>query len=205
MSLKPYFFKGKNAPNLLSDYDVIGFDADHTLIKYNVEPLTRTLIQAYLKHLHESFGYPKEILDFDYDFNMNVCFTNCIWDVEHGTILKLSEDKIVQHAIHGFEKLTRPQICAMYGDPPVFSQLKWPQTARQMEKKEGAYQVILTLADVCRVPIICQIVHLIRKGVVKNLSYHDFALDLGLSCVSLEGNWNADQVAPIGSYGEYYP
>ena len=37
MSLKPYFWTGESAPHLLKDYDVIGFDVDHTFVKYNVE------------------------------------------------------------------------------------------------------------------------------------------------------------------------
>jgi hypothetical protein len=51
-------------PNLSEDYDAIGFDADHCLIKYNIPALTRLLIKCNLKDLHEQ-GWPKEIMDFD--------------------------------------------------------------------------------------------------------------------------------------------
>jgi hypothetical protein len=30
---------------------------------------------------------------------------NAVWDVEHGTVLKLAEGGLVTHAIYGFEKL----------------------------------------------------------------------------------------------------
>ncbi len=35
-SLKPYFFKNKQPPSLLYNYDAIGFSVDHSLVKYNV-------------------------------------------------------------------------------------------------------------------------------------------------------------------------
>ena len=36
-SLKSHFFSDKTVPNFLEDYDCIGFDLDHCLVKYNVE------------------------------------------------------------------------------------------------------------------------------------------------------------------------
>jgi len=37
--LKRYIFTDKSKPNLLTDYDVLGFDADHCIVKYNVREL----------------------------------------------------------------------------------------------------------------------------------------------------------------------
>ena len=37
--LKRYIFTDKTMPNLLTDYDVLGFDADHCIVKYNVREL----------------------------------------------------------------------------------------------------------------------------------------------------------------------
>jgi hypothetical protein len=37
--VKQHFFQGVQPPNLLTDYDAIGFDADHCLVKYNVREL----------------------------------------------------------------------------------------------------------------------------------------------------------------------
>ena len=52
-------------PNLSEDYDAIGFDADHTIVKYNHEAITRALVECDLQDLHQNAGWPKEILDFD--------------------------------------------------------------------------------------------------------------------------------------------
>ena len=37
--LKQIFFKDKSVPNLIRDYHVVGFDADHCLVKYNIRKL----------------------------------------------------------------------------------------------------------------------------------------------------------------------
>ena len=66
-ALKDHFFKGVSQPNLTEEYDVIGFGADTCLIKYNMPNLTRLITESYLAELHESFSYPKSILDFNYD------------------------------------------------------------------------------------------------------------------------------------------
>ena len=47
------------------DYDAIGFDADHCLVKYNVKNLTKLIVGVFLKELHEYSGYPEEIQNFD--------------------------------------------------------------------------------------------------------------------------------------------
>ena len=52
-SLKPQFFKDKKPPGLLTDYDVLGFDADHCFVKYNIRELTRLIVSGHLKVLHE--------------------------------------------------------------------------------------------------------------------------------------------------------
>ena len=36
IQIKPHFFQDKTMPNLLTDYDVIGFDVDNCIAKYNV-------------------------------------------------------------------------------------------------------------------------------------------------------------------------
>jgi len=47
-SIKDIFFKGVQPPNLSKDYDAIGFDADHCLVKYNVKAVVTHLIKLQL-------------------------------------------------------------------------------------------------------------------------------------------------------------
>ena len=60
-TLKQYFFTDKPVPNLLQEYDAVGFDADNCFVKYNVVALSRLIIKEYLADLHENFDYPVEV------------------------------------------------------------------------------------------------------------------------------------------------
>ena len=43
-SIKKFFFTGVEMPNFTRDYDAIGFDADHCLVKYNIKAVTSLLV-----------------------------------------------------------------------------------------------------------------------------------------------------------------
>jgi hypothetical protein len=58
--LKQWFWTDKNPPYLM-DYDAIGFDIDHCLVKYNNLTLGMDVITAYLKALVVDKGYPPEV------------------------------------------------------------------------------------------------------------------------------------------------
>ena len=49
---------------LNQEYDVLGFDADHCLVKYNISALVRLMIATMSEDLRE-IGYPAEIQQFD--------------------------------------------------------------------------------------------------------------------------------------------
>ena len=51
-SLKKQFFADKEPPNLITDYDAIGFSVDHCLVKYNLKELTEELVKTHLVELH---------------------------------------------------------------------------------------------------------------------------------------------------------
>jgi hypothetical protein len=53
------------------------------------------------------------------------------------------------------------EIGEIYGDSCVFLPLKWPDQKVKMDKKKGAYWVLLDDAEVCLIPLICGITSLI--------------------------------------------
>jgi hypothetical protein len=54
-------------PDLVKDYDVIGFDMDSSIISYNTLEMVKLLVQSYLKSLHQDVeGYPQEVLNINY-------------------------------------------------------------------------------------------------------------------------------------------
>jgi hypothetical protein len=96
------------------------------MVKYNVDAITKLLVESYLADLVEHFKYPAEIKNFDYENNLGVCLNNAVWDVHSGMVLKLVEGREISHAILGFESLDREEIVEVFGEPPVYQHLKWP-------------------------------------------------------------------------------
>ena len=83
------------------EYDVVGFDADHCLVNYNRSNLTELVVECILNDLSERFAYPK--VKFDFKSENDIIMLNCVvWDIQHGTLLSLSEDKKITNAVCGF-------------------------------------------------------------------------------------------------------
>jgi hypothetical protein len=103
--IKPFFWSNKKAPSLQNDYDVIGFEVNHCIAKYNIIETTKLIVEVLLDELYNNLGYPSEILKFNYDKNISVASTNLIWDIDYGTLLKIANQCEITHAILGNEKL----------------------------------------------------------------------------------------------------
>jgi hypothetical protein len=59
--VKKHLFHGVDPPSLLSDYDAVGFDMDHSVVKYNVREMTALVASGYLDSLHDKWPefYPE--------------------------------------------------------------------------------------------------------------------------------------------------
>ena len=86
---------------------------------------------------------------------MEVFMNGAVWDIEQGLVLKLNADKVVTHAVRGYDVLTSAEINKIYGEPAVFSNLCWPGTSRQMEREKGAHWVIRGHMEASLVAVIC--------------------------------------------------
>ena len=106
-SIKKLFYADKTMPNLTKDYDAIGFDADHCFVKYRIVELTKLIGEMGLKELHKTLGYPKEILDFDFNSKeLEYCLNYSVFDVDRGLLIQLGEGKVVLNAMKGRRRLT---------------------------------------------------------------------------------------------------
>ena len=75
---------------------MIGFDADHGLVKFNVFELTKLLVRGYFSELHEKFAnYPKRIRYRDFDIQFRYFINGAVWDISRGTVLKLAEARTI--------------------------------------------------------------------------------------------------------------
>uniref|UniRef100_A0A8C1KQC2 5'-nucleotidase domain-containing protein 1 n=1 Tax=Cyprinus carpio TaxID=7962 RepID=A0A8C1KQC2_CYPCA len=82
----------------LSECDVIGFDLDHTLCRYNLKETSRLIYESFARYLVEHKGYDKDLLHLTpatWDF----CFKGLVVDLEEGNLVKLAEDGTVLRLI----------------------------------------------------------------------------------------------------------
>jgi 5' nucleotidase family len=82
----------------------VGFDMDYTLAQYKEPAFDRLAFDSAKEKLVYNLGYPKEVLDFEYD--------NTLWargliiDTQRGNFLKIDRHKYVRVANHGFDRIS---------------------------------------------------------------------------------------------------
>lgn len=103
----------------------------------------------------------------------------------------------------GSRKLSTDEIKAVYGSPPFFKAYLWPNTTH-LQKGKGAYWVFMTYFDTPKVAVVIRAIDLIEKGVIKNKTYYDVAMDLRTMVYKHYVHYNEKDVFPIASYGSYF-
>lgn len=73
---------------------MLGFDADHCIVKYNIVNLTRLISRITADDMFKLYGYPESITQMPPNLD-EISLNNVIWDIEHRTLLKLGEGKLV--------------------------------------------------------------------------------------------------------------
>lgn len=82
----------------------IGFDMDHTLVRYHSDVFEELTFNETIKKLVKELNYPVEIEKFEFDFLKAV--RGLIVDMEYGNILKVSLYNKIKNAYHGGRELT---------------------------------------------------------------------------------------------------
>lgn len=82
---------------------VIGFDMDHTLVKYHSDVFENLTFEKSVVKLLE-LNYPEKIKDFKFDFAKAI--RGLVVDKENGNILKVSLYNKIKNSFHGTRKLS---------------------------------------------------------------------------------------------------
>uniref|UniRef100_A0A8D0DQP1 5'-nucleotidase domain-containing protein 1 n=1 Tax=Salvator merianae TaxID=96440 RepID=A0A8D0DQP1_SALMN len=78
----------------LADCEVIGFDLDHTLCRYNLVETARLIYESFAQYIVKERGYDKDLLDVSPE-SWDFCFKGLVLDMEEGNFLKLAADGTV--------------------------------------------------------------------------------------------------------------
>ncbi|XP_016984131.1 5'-nucleotidase domain-containing protein 1 [Drosophila rhopaloa] len=98
---------------LLKDYDIVGFDLDGTLLRYNLREMSALIYQVLKLFLVEQKGYGKELLDVP--LNVDFLQKGLFLDGPRGNVLKLSNEAKILRATHGTRLLNDEEIQGIYG------------------------------------------------------------------------------------------
>lgn len=85
---------------------MIGFDADHCIVKYNVKELQELLVEAEIEGLIE-VGYPLELRTIDIEKELQLVQNASVFDMDTGFIIKMGENREVLRAMKGLKVLSR--------------------------------------------------------------------------------------------------
>lgn len=81
----------------------IGFDMDHTLVRYNSQAFEALAHRTLVKKLVEERGYPKSILKLPFDYNSVI--RGLIIDSLRGNLLKVSRHGAIRVSRHGTQRI----------------------------------------------------------------------------------------------------
>ncbi|XP_067840798.1 5'-nucleotidase domain-containing protein 1 isoform X3 [Heptranchias perlo] len=178
----------------LADSDVIGFDLDHTLCRYNVPETFALIYDSFAQFLVEQKGYDRELMTVTPDC-WDFCFKGLLLDLEDGNLLKLGEDGTVLRASHGTRILTVEEILETYGKKRKWKHFK---TINGTFARSGKYHFYDNYFDLPGALLCARVVDLLDQN--RNVKKYEFWKDV---IASIEYNYKASAFKE-GS-GIYFP
>ncbi|EDW79484.2 uncharacterized protein Dwil_GK20501 [Drosophila willistoni] len=95
------------------EYEIIGFDLDGTLLRYNIHEMTILIYNVLRRYLVEERGYSKQLLE--QSLNVDFLQKGLFLDGPRGNVLKLGKNATILRATHGTRRLTDEEIVSIYG------------------------------------------------------------------------------------------
>lgn len=111
---------GRGGVESILKYHGVGFDLDHTLVRYRLKAFTKRFYEAMCVFLVNHRGYPQEVFPADEPAERRVfaMLFKAIFDHRTGFLLKMSCTLQVMRAFFGFERVADEELFRVYGNPP---------------------------------------------------------------------------------------
>ncbi len=99
----------------IDDYDCVGFDLDHTLVRYNVGPMIQLEYDLLADFLITKKGYDPAIKQRSFECDRDFVCKGLTLDCERGNLLRLGSDGFILGACHGTRRMGDSDIERTYG------------------------------------------------------------------------------------------
>jgi HAD superfamily 5'-nucleotidase-like hydrolase len=147
----------------LNKIQAIGFDMDHTLVRYHVAAFERHTFHTVINKLIDNLGYPEEIKNLKFDEHRII--RGLVIDCQKGNILKLNLFNRVKKAHHGLSNLDHNTVREVYKGEVI-------------DLSDSRYMVVDTSFSLAFGHLFALLVDLLNKGrLPQHLTYETLAHD----------------------------
>ena len=151
---------GRGGVESMLKYHAVGFDMNHTLVRYRLKPFVKHLYEAMCVFLVNQRGYTQDVFPADEaeEHRVFAMFFRAVFDHKTGFLLKMSGTQQVMRAFSGFERVSDEEILRVYGNPP---------TLQNYDPQDSHSQGITTFDEyhaAVRSPLLARLVELRKKG-----------------------------------------
>jgi HAD superfamily 5'-nucleotidase-like hydrolase len=101
----------------LKKIQVIGFDMDHTLVRYRTREFETLAHAQAARILVEDRGYPAELKNLEFDYQRSI--VGLVIDTRNGNLLQLSRFGKVKSAYHGLKEIHYRKVKDLYANVAV--------------------------------------------------------------------------------------
>lgn len=149
---------------------VIGFDMDHTLVRYHSDKFEELTFNITIQKLLDDYQYPKAINEFKFEFNKAI--RGLIIDKMNGNILKVSLYNKIKNSYHGTKPLNYKEQLKLYGSSSV-------------DVRDDQYLTVDTTFSIAFVVIFSQLVDLKDNNPDLELPSYSEMAKHALDCVDI--------------------
>ena len=117
----------------ITDYDIVAFDMDFTIINYKFKPFMKLMYEAAAVYMIGYLGYPPELIPPTEEEHLLYHFcSRWVIDKKRLWVLKISEDNEVLLAYNGYDRVPNEELVKEFGEQPKINPF-CPDTLRSEE------------------------------------------------------------------------
>lgn len=185
-------------------YNAIGFDMDHTFLRYKMRAFVKLVNQSTSIYLAAKKKYPQEIFPTDEEdskMKYKMAF-RVVFDHKTGNILKIGANNLIMRGFFGWRQLTREDILKTYGKNPLLPQFE------VLSSRHKDFSNLHEFYGTSLVPLLAQIVQLKSEGkfeVLNNRDYYGIMADIHEALDFNYGIQSIEEFAKADYRGYFYP